>query len=159
MPVRKLLVLAVGCLATAIVVTAAPGCGSSGKPAAIPATGKVMFKKTVPAVTALVVFHPVDPNFEKTIGGKPFGKVKDDGTFALTTFAEGDGAPEGEYGVTIDWRGNPKDGKGPKLSLTTEGGGPSGPSAIQPKYGDPTKPFTKVTVKKGQPNDFAFDVD
>jgi len=158
MSLRKLFLIAVGCIATAVFGASTPGCGGSGKPAAIPATGKVMFKKATPTDGALVVFHPVDPNFEKTIGGKPFGKVKEDGSFSLTTYADGDGAPEGEYGVTIDWRPKPKDGKGPKISLSTEGGG-GGPSAIQPKYSDPTKPFTKVTVKKGQANEFSFDVD
>jgi hypothetical protein len=133
---------------------AAAGCGSS-KPPVLPAGGKVAYKKTTPPVDALVVFHPVDPAVEKRIGGKPFAKVKDDGTFALTTYAEGDGAPEGEYGVTIDWRPKTKD---VKFSLGSGEGGGGGP-ALNPKYSNPQQPFTKVTVKKGESNQFAFDVD
>ncbi len=112
------------------------------------------FKKTTPPAGALVVFHPTDPAVEKTIGGKPFGKVADDGTFKLTSYAEGDGAPEGEYGVTIDWRTKGKEGG---MSLTEGGGG--GAPRLNAKYSNPQQPFTKVTVKKGADNQFSFDVD
>jgi hypothetical protein len=115
-----------------------------------------MFKKTTPPAGALVVFHPTDPAAEKAIGGKPFGKVKEDGTFTLTTYAEGDGAPEGEYGVTIDWRGTAK-GKATLSFGESEGGG--GQPLLNPKYSNPQQPAFKVTVKKGQPNEVTFDVD
>jgi hypothetical protein len=143
---------------TAVLVAAvlAAGCGGSGKPPVLPAGGKVMFKKTTPPVDALVVFHPVDPAEEKRIGGKPFAKVKEDGTFALSTYADGDGAPAGEYGVTIEWRVKPKDAK---FALGVGDGGGGGTSALDPKYSNPQKPFTRVTVKPGDPNRFTFDVD
>lgn len=142
-------------VATVAVALSLAGCGGSGKPEAVPAGGKVMFNKTTVPVGALVVFHPPDPATEKRIGGKPFAKVKDDGTFALTTYAEGDGAPEGEYGVTIDWRPATK---GTKLSLDSESGA-SGPSKLNPRYGNPQQPVLKATVKKGDANQFTFDVD
>lgn len=133
------------------------GCGDTSKPAVVPATGNVTFKKTKPAGGALIVFHPTDPALEKQMGGKPFATVQEDGTFKLTSYAEGDGAPEGEYGVTVQWNAKPKDGK---MSLSSEGGGASGPSMInQAKYGNPAQPFQKVTVKKGDKNEFNFDVD
>jgi hypothetical protein len=131
------------------------GCGGDGKPPAVPAGGKVMYRKTAPPEGALVVFHPADPAAEKRVGGKPFGKVGADGTFRLTTYAAGDGAPEGEYGVTVDWQPKPK--KESKFSLGGEGAG--GASVLNPKYSNPQKPFATVTVKRGQPNEFAFDVD
>lgn len=136
-----------------LLVVPALGCGG-GKPSAVPAGGKVTYRKTTPPAGALVVFHPTDPAFEKRIGGKPVATVRDDGTFTLTTYADGDGAPEGEYGVTVDWQ---QKGKERKLSLGSEGGG--GPSVLNPRYGNPQQPFTKVTVKKGDPNQFTFDVD
>jgi hypothetical protein len=146
--------LAAGLLAA--VLCAGPGCGAPARPAAVPAAGKVTFKKKTPAAGALVVFHPADPEFEKRIGGKPVGKVKDDGMFALTTYEPDDGAPEGEYGVTIDWRGKPKDAK---FEVGFGDGKGSGQPLLSPKYGDPQHPAFKVTVKKGQPNEFTFDVD
>jgi hypothetical protein len=131
------------------------GCGgTAGRPEPVPAGGKVTYKKTTPPAGALVVFHPTDAEFEKRIGGKPFATVKDDGTFVLSMYATDDGAPEGEYGVTIDWQKRPKE---LKLSLGGEGGG--GASVLNPKYSSPAKPFTKVTVKKGGDNQFTFDVD
>jgi hypothetical protein len=141
-------------VAVALLCLALVGC-EPGKPPAVPAGGKVTFKKSTPPVGALVVFHPTDPAAEKTIGGKPFGKVGEDGTFKLTSYAEGDGAPEGEYGVTIDWRGK---GKETGFSLG-DGGGGGGAPKLNPKYSNPQQPFTKVTVRKGEPNQFTFEVD
>jgi len=133
------------------------GCSASdSRLATNPATGKVMFKKNTPAVDALVVFHPSSPGFEKEIDSKkPFARVKEDGTFTLTTYEDGDGAPTGEYGVTIDWRVK---GKESKFAMNTEGGNGT-KSMLSSKYGNPQQPFIKVTVKKGEPNQFTFDVD
>lgn len=136
-----------------LLFAALAGCGSP-KPDVVPAGGKVTYRKTTVPAGALVVFHPADPETEKRIGGKPFAKVGDDGTFRLTTYAEGDGAPPGDYGVTIDWRGTEK---GAKFSLGSEGGG--GAPKLNPKYSTPSAPAFKITVKKGDSNEFAFDVD
>jgi hypothetical protein len=140
----------------ALLALALTGCGSGSRPDAVPAGGKVAYRKTAVPAGALVVFHPADLATEKQIGGKPFAKVKDDGTFELTTYTEGDGAPPGEYGVTIDWR---PPAKGGKFALGGDGGGASGAPALSPKYSNPQQPFTKVTVKKGDANRFTFEVD
>src|SRR5262245_47025480 len=129
------------------------GCSTS-KPEAISASGKVTYRKSTPPVGALVVFHPTNPDFEKKIGGKPFAKVKEDGTFTLTTYAEGDGAPEGDYGVTIDWRPPAKE-----VKFSIGDGGASGSPKLNAKYSNPQQPAFKVTVKKGDANQFTFDVD
>ncbi len=139
------------------------GCGS-GKPETVPASGKVVFNKSTAPVGALVVFHPTDPNLEKKIGGKPFGRVQEDGSFKLSTYGEDDGAPEGEYGVTVDWRGNPKaNGNKKGISLTTgdeeSRGSSAGPPRLKPQFSNPQQPFMKVTVKKGDVNEFTFDVN
>lgn len=142
------------CFALVLAVSIA-GCGSS-KPETVPAGGKVAYRKSTVPAGALVVFHPVDPAVEKLIGGKPFAKVKDDGTFELSTFGEGDGAPPGDYGVTIDWR---PAAKGGKFALGGDGGDAGGAPKLNAKYGNPSAPAFKATVKKGDPNQFAFDVD
>lgn len=147
------LVRAAAATAAAVFCVSLVGCGN-GKPPTVPASGTVMFKKSTPAAGALVVFHPSDPAVEKQIGGKPFGKVNDDGTFTLTSYAEGDGAPEGEYGVTIDWRAKGKEG-----GFSLGDGGGAGAPKLNPKYSNPQQPFTKVTVKKGDTNQFTFEVD
>jgi hypothetical protein len=65
-----------------------------------PVRGKVLFNGQ-PAVGAEVRFHPVTPS-DKGIFS-PAAKVEADGTFALTTYENKDGAPPGEYMVTIRW--------------------------------------------------------
>lgn len=129
------------------------GCSGEEKVVTLPVTGKVMFKKTTPAAGALVVFHPVDEAFEKKIGGKPLATVKDDGTFTLTTKEENDGAPAGDYNVTVVWhkKGNAK------MSLTSEGG--SGPNVLNAKYGNPKSAVFKFSVKNGDKNEFMIEVD
>ena len=130
------------------------GCGAGGKPPAIPVKGKVMFKKDTPAAGAMIVFHPLSEEFERRIGGKPFAKVQEDGSFQLTTYQENDGAPEGEYGLSVDWRVKPKN----FLVFDSESSA-SGKQMLKDKYTNPQKPFLKVTVKKGEANDFLIEVD
>lgn len=130
------------------------GCGD-GRPKAIPAGGTVRYKGKEIPVGALVVFHPADPAREKQIGGKPFGKVKEDGTFKLTTYASEDGAPEGEYGVTVEWRPPAEESK---FQLSGEGMA-APPNKLQSRFSDPNKPFIKVTVKPGGDNNFVLEVE
>lgn len=57
----------------------------------------------VPANGALVVLHPVDlPLSQMRLA--PAGYTRSDGVFCLTTYEFGDGAPVGEYIVTVEWR-------------------------------------------------------
>ena len=139
-------------------VFCALGCGSSSKPQALPAGGKVSIKgsKVVPE-GALVVFHPKDPGFEKIMSGKPFAKVEKDGTFKLTSYETADGAPAGDYGVTIVWNA-PSGGKA-QFSLSSEGGGASGPDQFGGRYGRPAQPLLSAKVEKGSPNQFTFELD
>jgi len=66
-----------------------------------PVHGKVFFDGE-PATGALVIFHPVNhPDPEE---GKPRAVVEEDGSFAVSTYAAGDGAPAGEYAVSIHWK-------------------------------------------------------
>lgn len=127
------------------------GCGGGpARPAAVPAKGKVSLKGQ-PVGGALVVFHPKAPGREQA--EKPFATTKDDGTFALTVYEEGDGAPEGDYGVTVVWN---KAAKAAKMSLGGEGGG--GTDQLGGRYADPRNPKLTATVKKGGPNEFAFEL-
>lgn len=60
-----------------------------------------------PAKDAQVIFHPVSgENFDER-GARPTGRVMADGSFELTTYHSGDGAPAGRYLVTVYWAQNP----------------------------------------------------
>jgi hypothetical protein len=103
-------------------------------------------KTPQPAVGATVIFNPKTQADEK-YPIFPKGTVKEDGTFQLTTYAEGDGAPEGEYGITVIWQ----TGK----SFGGEGGGPD---KLGNRYGDNKNPRMTATVKAGG-EPFKFEVE
>jgi hypothetical protein len=86
-----------------------PSCGSSRKPV-YPVSGQ-LFLKAKPAAGATVILHPVDAKPGDTL--KPAGRVDEQGVFHLTTYAKDDGAPEGDYVITVEWRApkrSPTDG-------------------------------------------------
>jgi len=85
------------------------GCGAANKlPGEKPVyqtVGTVTYKgKPIP--DASIRLHPIDGNSETVI---PRGTVGPDSKFALTTYRKDDGAPEGEYYVSVSWVG-PLDG-------------------------------------------------
>ncbi|MBM3980085.1 MAG: hypothetical protein FJ304_07335 [Planctomycetes bacterium] len=119
-------------VASAVVLSlvALAGCGQKG-PALVPVTGKVTTADGKPLERATVVFHPVgaaDAN-----GVKPRGTVGADGTFTLTSHTTGDGAPAGEYRVTVE--------------LWTAGKGDDPPTSRLPaKFANPEKSGLTATV-------------
>jgi hypothetical protein len=92
-----------------------------------------LFVDGKPAAGAYVLFHPSsDADTQAT---RPRGQVTQDGTFVLSTYGANDGAPMGDYVVTIDWR------------RTVPGHGPRGPSLVSPEYGTPRESPLRATVK------------
>lgn len=93
-PLRLVLAGFVACAGVTIA-----GCGGAKGPELHPVSGKVLLKGKA-AEHATVVLHPLHP--AAADAPKPRGKVGADGTFTLTTNTEGDGAPAGEYQVTVE---------------------------------------------------------
>jgi hypothetical protein len=91
----------------------AAGCGDSngGPVVAHPVSGKVVYDGK-PAAGVLVTFIPTDAPGIPRIPRNPHAVTAADGTFALTTFKEGDGAAEGGYQVVLSWPISP-DMEGP----------------------------------------------
>lgn len=86
-----------------LVVTAlAVGCYQPLPPAVqvYPVEGKVLVHGR-PAKNVSVAFHPI--NSTDPTPRYPVGVTGTDGTFHLTTLSANDGAPEGEYAVTVLW--------------------------------------------------------
>jgi hypothetical protein len=77
------------------------GCGSDDKRLPVhPARGQILYAgKSIPH--AQITFHPLDTS--KKDAPRPHATVAKDGTFALTTYNGDDGAPAGEYAVTVEW--------------------------------------------------------
>ncbi|MFO0876885.1 MAG: hypothetical protein U0840_05885 [Gemmataceae bacterium] len=90
-----------------------------------------MFGQT-PAAGAMVVFHPVQIKDPRAV---PRGKVEKDGTFQLSTYEAGDGAPPGRYKVTIDWR------KGGSLDPNNDG-----VSLVHDRYTKPASTPIEVEI-------------
>src|SRR5262249_62154730 len=111
-------------------------CGKSDQLKVQPVHGQVLFQGQ-PAAQALVIFHPVGDGPVQEV--RPVGRVAPDGTFTLTTYREGDGAPAGAYVVTVDWR---------KPNPGTEGSEP-GPSLVPARYTRPGASTLKATITEG----------
>ena len=93
-------------------------------------SGKVLVDGA-PVKDLLVTFHPTDPS--KPL--RPRGQTDQDGNFTLTTYTGGDGAPWGDYNITIEW-----------LTFIKRDSDWGGPDKLKNQYNDPkTTPF-HVTV-------------
>ncbi|MDX1948295.1 MAG: hypothetical protein SFU86_23085 [Pirellulaceae bacterium] len=102
-----------------------------------PVTGKITFDGQAPA-GAQIVLHPQGgPATEVKVA--PLGTVRTDGTFKISTYGDGDGAPAGEYAATVQWF---------KVE-TGEGGSGRGPNVLPGKYASAEATPIKISVKAG----------
>ena len=127
-------------LTPALISLSVTACGGGGgrKPT-FPVTGSVLIDKK-PGEYARVIFHPVNPEPGEVV--RPQGLVKSDGTFTLTTYAENDGAPAGDYLVTVQQYLAGRPDEGPKNHLPEKLAKPessglkahvdAGPTTLQP---------------------------
>lgn len=128
-------------VALILALLAGTGCSKQDGVPVFPVRGQVKFKGE-PASGAFVVFHPVgaapDPGASPVDEQPcPSALVKPDGSFELTTRQGGDGAPAGDYAVTLEW-----------FKPVQRNGAPeAGPNVIPPTYGKPESTPLKVTVK------------
>ncbi len=124
-------------LVAVLFVSIAAICGCAEKRVNVfPVSGKVTYKGK-PAAGAIVVLHPVNAvGFE---GVAPIGTVGDDGSFTLTVYDPGDGAPEGDYVATIQWR----------KMVVGKGGAGAGPNVLPKQYSSAATSPVKVSVSGG----------
>jgi hypothetical protein len=117
------------------------GCGSSQDPNQLPVypvKGQLAFRGK-PAAGAFVVLHPKAATNIKVV--PPRGQVREDGTFSLTTYSANDGAPAGEYKVTVELHGIVKQANGDFSR---------GPNLVPKQYSNPkTSPLT-VQIAEGE---------
>lgn len=142
-PVRQSIErLGLGRWAFAVIVLGAVGialvvgvCTLSGGPSCVvhPATGIARAGHT-PLVGAQIRLHPRGMTLPDD--ATPSATVQDDGTFALTTFTKGDGAPAGDYVATVQWFRVAKDGS-------------AGGNALPKRYASPTTSPLTVTIREG----------
>ncbi|RCS44632.1 hypothetical protein DTL42_17065 [Bremerella cremea] len=111
------------------------GCQQESSLAVYPVRGTLTVNGE-PAQGAILGFHPTQGDLDER-GTIPAGKVKQDGTFAVSTFDVEDGAPAGEYKVTVFWPQFP-------------GRDDPGDDRLRGKYALPAKSTTKVTITPGE---------
>ena len=130
-------------LAPAILVLCVPSCGSD-RPTCYPVRGEIFVgqgKDRTPANGAVVIFHPTAPASAEA--PRPTAHVGEDGKFALTTYVKGDGAPAGEYAITIEWRlPRPPPPHQPKQTG----------DRLQGRYADPRTSTIRYSVEKNKDN-------
>jgi hypothetical protein len=68
---------------------------------------------------------------------RPHATVQSDGSFHLTTFATRDGAPVGDFALTVTW-------PGPRIK--GQGDDEPGPDRLQQRYADPKKPAASIHI-------------
>jgi tetratricopeptide (TPR) repeat protein len=93
-----------------------------------------------PMPNATVVLEPVwtkEPKFPK-----PRAVIKDDGTFILATYGKDDGAPAGEYKVSVQWF--VKTDNRPEIE-----GGTLPQNVLPAKYANPESSGLNVEIKEG----------
>jgi hypothetical protein len=107
---------------------------SGGPPCPVhPAAGIARTGKT-PLVGAQIRLHPRGMTLPED--AVPTATVQADGTFTLTTFTKGDGAPAGDYVATVQWFRVAKDGS-------------VGGNSLPKRYASPTTSPLTVTIREG----------
>jgi hypothetical protein len=118
--------------ATALVLLLAGCTGSSGdRVKTYPVSGNI-YVNGQPAAGAVVECYAVDD--PKLLALRPHAIAGPDGSFKLTTYNTGDGAPAGSYALTVKWPAPPRP--------TQE----TGPDRLKGRYADPKRPARRITV-------------
>jgi len=131
------------------------GCQESPGPKmepVVPVYGKVLVDKR-PAVGAMVMFHPLPVETGRFDRIRSRGTVELDGSFELTTYNTDDGAPEGEYAVTVYWPGQrvgPPDPNDEDSALP--------PDKLGLRYSNPTSTPLRATVTAPETQLEPFDL-
>jgi hypothetical protein len=113
-------------------------CSRSDQTPVQPVQGRVLVDGK-PAAQALVTLHPRNGASSTS---RPSGLTDARGNFRLTTFRQGDGAPEGEYVAAVTWfRAVPGRGAGDEKFTTR--------NFLPGRYANPATSRLDVTISRG----------
>jgi hypothetical protein len=142
-PARGVYAFVVVTLCIGLAMVLGPSLFLAGPPCPVhPVLGQIAVGRLVPS-GAQVVFHPVEAELPDQ--AVPRGVVRDDGSFVLSTFGTDDGAPTGEYVVTVQWFRVGKDGS-------------PGPNVLPRRYASPDSSPLRVAVDEGRNELTRFEV-
>lgn len=128
-----------GCLwfsavAACLPLLALAGCRESWQADTYPASGRVAINGEPPG-GALVQLVPAGGTTDER-NSRPWGLVKEDGTFVLSTYNGEPGAPAGDYVVTMTW---PPDASRPSMA-----------DRLKSRYARPERSPWRVTITQGE---------
>ncbi|HTU20495.1 MAG TPA: hypothetical protein VMG10_20695 [Gemmataceae bacterium] len=123
-------------LSTVVALSLAMLCSacSSGRKPVHSVCGQILVDGQ-PAAQAQVVLHPAEGDKDDP---HPVGQTDDQGYFKLTSYRNGDGAPEGSYLVTVTW-----------FRVFDNGQEVVRYNALPLRYGAPQSSPLRVTVANG----------
>lgn len=132
------------------------GCAGEARLDVVPVRGKILLKtgsgEKIPMGGARLVLHPLEG--KENFRALPVGRVAEDGSFKVGLYAQTDGAPEGEYVVTVRWLPQRK----VKFKDFGQGNWDRGQDdRLRGKYSDPATSQLRVTVAEGK--DLSIVVD
>lgn len=117
-------------------------CTRGDRPRVYPVQGQLLFDGH-PVEGALLVLHPVATG---PSSAHPTARTAADGSFHVTSYRAGDGAAEGEYVVTAEWR--------PLVTKPESPDPEPGPNRLPSKYADARTSPLRAKVNAG-PTDLA----
>ena len=114
------------------------GCGENGdRIETFPASGQVLWDGQ-PLVGALVVLHPLASTQPLLLPAR--GETDEHGRFVLGTYDSEDGAPAGDYRITVHWH-----------PVVNSGGSfEPGPDIVPAQYSDPLRTELKARIAAGE---------
>ena len=117
------------------------GCSqSNGRVKVYPVSGKVSVRGAA-AEGARVVFYPVSEELKKPGMPIPYGTTDGQGVFKLRSYDADDGAPEGEYKISVIWFDLPPEKAQENPS--------SAKDRLSGKYSNPQNSNLTAKVEKG----------
>ncbi len=129
--------------ALALVVPGASCRKHDDRPQVFPVRGKVLFRGQ-PAAGARVAFQPAAPSAWDV--ARAGGRGGAGGGVGVGAYEQADGAPAGQYIVTVTWPGPNPGGEDPGDEQDV------GPDQLGGRYADPRRSSLRVTVKE-EPNE------
>lgn len=139
-----------GTLVPISLVLVLAACGSSDRLPVYPVRGKILYRGE-PAAHAFVVLHS-EGGSESVQKLRPHAYTNTDGTFSITTYARGDGAPAGEYRVTVMCPSVPRGADPNDPDEVT------GPDRLGGRYLDPETTPLSITVSEQENHLDAFEL-
>jgi hypothetical protein len=129
----------VAALALAAMSVGLTGCGDGGpeRVAVYKAQGQLLWEGK-PLPNALIVLHPQGAADPKALSAR--AQTDANGNFALSTYDAADGAPLGDFAVTVAYY--------PPVQVN--GAIVPGPNALPPRYADPTTTDLRLSIREGE---------